>query len=68
MGKKGKLAKIHKTASDNCYENMTILDSLISNSETCPAQCGTLLEMARKRNRKAFKKIEKSREILNITD
>ncbi len=68
MGKTEKLARIHKTASNNCYENMAILDNLMSNAETCPAKCGTLLDMARKRNLKVFKKIEKSRKILNIID
>jgi hypothetical protein len=68
MGKKEKLAKIHKTASGNCCDNTAILDSLISNAENCSTQCSTLLEMAKKKNIKVFKKIEKSRKILDITD
>lgn len=70
MGKKEKLAKIHKTASIMSLENNALLDNLISNSDTdgCPPRCGTLLEMLKKRNKEIFYKIEKSRQILNITD
>lgn len=68
MGKKSKLAKIHKTASGLCFENMAILENLILNGESCPSRCCTLLEMVKERNIKVFNKIEKSRQILHITD
>lgn len=68
MSKKEKLAKIHKKASRMCLENNALLDNLISNAEGCPVQCYTLLEVIKERNTKVFKKIEKSRQILNIID
>jgi len=68
MGKKKKLEKIHKKASGMCCENMAILDNLILNGESCPSRCYTLLEMAKERNIKVFNEIEKSRQILKITD
>ncbi len=68
MSEKKKLEKIHKTASDKCYENRAILDSLILNSQACSAKCHVLLEMVQKRNSKISEKIEESREILDIAD
>lgn len=68
MSKKEKLAKIHKKASGICLDNKALLDNLISSAESCPTKCGTILKMIKKRNLKVFNKIEKSRQILNITD
>ena len=68
MGKKKILSKINKAASDESYENLALLENLISNAEGCPASCCILLEMVKKKTENIFKKIEKNREILNLID
>ncbi len=68
MGKKEKLAKINKTASGECLDNLALLENLVSNAQSCPTSCSILIRMVKERTEKVFKKIEKTRKILNITN
>lgn len=67
MNKNKKLGKVLKQASCENLDLMAILENLILTSENCRTTC-TLLEMAKKKSLKIFKKIEKTRTVLNLLD
>ncbi|MDD3419907.1 MAG: hypothetical protein PHE78_04830 [Candidatus Gastranaerophilales bacterium] len=67
MGKKKKLAKIHKSASGKILEIKALLDTL-SEIEQSSYPANTLIEIANEKALNVFQNIEHSRQILKITD
>jgi hypothetical protein len=67
MGKKKKLAKINKTASEKMLEIKAILDAL-SDIEQAHYPTDTMIEIAKKKVIKVFHNIETTRKILKIAD